>query len=359
MKRSVLDQNLSILAKNAQKHLPLFEGAVPMIKANAYGHGLIESAKVFARNQNTVALGVADLNEAIEIRNANIQKPIWIFSGVGGLSDDSISILQKFNINPILSSVEDIQKYSSASKRKRLPNFQIKFNSGMNRLGVSFNDLNKVNQLLKTTKNCNGFCTHFAQALLEESKLTQKQIEEFQIAYALLSSHSFRWVHAANSVASLSSKILKQIDFTNLIRPGIGLYGYAEKRGVVAGLKPALTLKTKVIQTRKLKRDDQVGYDGTFTAKNSLSQSVCSIGYGDGFHRKLSNQKILIGGKNIQILGRISMDMISLNLSAKLGNYVTILGEGHKQMDVLALNAQTISYEILTSITQRVERIYK
>lgn len=359
VKRSVLDNNLSILSKSAKSHLSALKGAIPMVKANAYGHGLVETARVFIQNSNTVALGVADLSEAIELRKANIRNPIWIFSGIGGLNSEIVSLLKRYQINPILSSVLDIQKYENLIQKNSLPNYQIKFNTGMNRLGVHLSDINQIRSLLKASKNFDGYCTHFAQALLEESSLTKRQIKEFKFIHSQLSGLNPKYVHAANSVTCLSKNLLKQLEFTNLIRPGIGLYGYAENKGVKLGIKPALTLKTRVIQNRILSKNESVGYDATFVCNKTMTQTVCAIGYGDGFHRTLSNKKILIKNKAIQILGRVSMDMTSFNLSAKLGDYVTILGEGHKQMDLLASNAQTISYEILTSLAPRVERIYK
>lgn len=359
MKRSVLDNNLRILSNSASTTITNFKGAIPMVKANAYGHGLAEVAKVFIRNPNTLALGVADLTEAIALRKANIRKPIWIFSGIGGLNLEIISILNKYQINPILSSVLDIQTYEKQLKNQTLPNYQIKFNTGMNRLGVHFSELYQIKSIIKKSKYFDGICTHFAQALLEESALTNQQIDEFKFVCSQFSGMNLKYVHAANSVTCLSRKLLNKLNFSNVIRPGIGLYGYAEKRGNNLGIKPALILKTRIIQNRVLKKNDSVGYDGTFKCKKTTKQSVCAIGYGDGLHRSLSNKKIIINNKAIQILGRVSMDMTSINLSAKLGDYVTILGEGHKQMDLLAKNAQTISYEILTSIAPRVERIYK
>ncbi len=359
VQRAVLVKNLDILAQNSKTSLVRFQGAIAMLKANAYGHGLVESARAFLQSKNCHALGIADFLEGIELRNSGIKKPIWIFSGQAPLTDEVISQCRKFQLTPILSNVSDIQKYSRAALRKDTPRFHIKINTGMNRLGVEMSELGEVIKVIKSSKNCEGICTHFAQALLEDSALTRKQIRNFQFAYSLFSHFNIPQIHAANSAAVLNQKLLKQIAFTNIVRPGIGLYGYADERGIRAGLKPALKLKAKVIQSRTLKKDDLVGYDGTFKAHSSTNQSVLALGYGDGFHRILSNQKILIRNKTTQILGRVSMDMLSINAFLKIGSWVTILGDGHKQMEIMANQAETISYEILTSLTSRVLRQYK
>jgi alanine racemase len=166
------------------------------------------------------------------------------------------------------------------------------------------------------------------------------------------------YIHCGNTAAALSG--LGDLGLggeRTLIRPGIGIYGYSDVPCAV--LEPALKLRARVLESRRLAAGERVGYGATFQVTRPCRQSILSIGYGDGFFRALSNAHIRVGGRDTAVLGRVSMDLTSLKASgARAGQWVTLVGEDRQQAVVMAAAAGTIVYEILTAISQRVPRFY-
>ncbi len=335
-------------------------GGVAMVKANAYGHGLLETARALSKSKQLTSFGVASLDEAVLLRAGGIKKPIWVFSRGTPMSKAAALLCKKQNLVPVLSTLEDLKIYL---KYNRSGFFHLKINTGMNRLGLDESDWGPAKKLIADHGGrFQGLCTHFAQSGVSGSKLTRIQTANFKKAYEFFKNLKPYFMHASNTCAILDKNIAKELSFCNVVRPGIGMYGYAGTAGERMGIKPALVLKAKVIRTRTLKKGDRVGYDGTFHALNSQKQAVLGIGYGDAVLRSLSNQQIEVydGKRRIKtrLLGRVSMDMISLSLKTKTGNWITLLGKNSKQGENLATAAGTITYELLTSISSRVPRIY-
>ncbi|MEW6056531.1 MAG: alanine racemase [Bdellovibrionota bacterium] len=359
-----LGYNLKQLIKASEAAHPALVGAVPMVKCNAYGHGLVAVAKKFRQNRKVVALGVATRAEAIELRESGISEPIWVFSDSAPWGDELAGLVSRYRYTPIFHSIEDLRaalapRYKSLWKRCE---FQVKFNTGMNRLGISVEDAGLVRRLVKRSKvRVAGVCSHLACADQPGNAVTRSQTSRF-IEVARNFSNDTSYIHCSGTSAILHGKHLGLGALCNVVRPGIGLYGYAGKEGRSLQLKPALKWVAQVLARRDLKASECVGYGATCRLKSSASQAIIGVGYGDGFKRILSNTKILVGrnGKRhaIDVLGRVSMDLTSLRLDLRPGSWVELLGTDIRQAEIMAKNAETIVYELLTSISQRVPRVY-
>ncbi|MBI2606069.1 MAG: alanine racemase [Deltaproteobacteria bacterium] len=366
---SRLNSNFARICANAARASDRFAGAVAMVKGNAYGHGLIEVSRALARESKLTAFGVASLDEAARLRAAGLRKPVWVFSGAGPFSENTAAICVRHGLTPVIYTTEDLRRCLRACARNPSLQFHLKFNTGMNRLGIDPADFASVLNLFgaagggaaRFRSHVKGICTHLASAD-ESPSQTSRQIEIFRALTRAC--FAVAYIHCANSATSVSSDLFGTGAFCNLIRPGIGLYGYAGAAGARLGLQPVLELRARVLQSRSLRRGDRVGYGGTYSARAGEREAVVASGYGDGLHRALSNREILIstGGKALRavsVLGRVSMDMTSLGAGLKPGSWVTLLGMNQRQGERMASEAGTIIYEILTSLTDRVARIYR
>lgn len=352
-------RNLAILVAAARERSRELVGAVPMVKCNAYGHGLPEIGRVLEAIPDVVALGVASLSEGVVLRSKKIHKPIWVFSDSGPWDESVASLAAHARLTPVFHRFEDLK--AAVRTRARLEaGFHLKFNTGMNRLGIDCAKAAEVRRWCAVRGlRPQGICTHFATAEEPSSSHSRMQLELFRGVVAEFSSLDVSHIHCANTAAILEAKRLGWGTFCNVFRPGIGLYGYGGRAGRRAGLKPVLELRARVISARRLKPGALVGYGSTFRAVEAEMQALLSIGYGDGFMRRLSNEKILVRGKKVRVLGRVSMDLTSLAIRATPGTWVRLLGESDVQGEVMASAAQTIPYELLTSISStRVPRIY-
>jgi alanine racemase len=309
-----------------------------------------------------VALGVATLGEAIGLRESGVRGPIWVFSDVSPWSDTMASLVERYAITPILHDRRDVQAALQVRYRKlwKRRSFHVKFNTGMNRLGVAMSDAGEIARgLNRAGVRPGGVCTHFASAESVGGAVTRAQTKKFAEVLGLIPLNASSHIHCANTAAILSARSLDSRAFGNVVRPGIGLYGYGGTAGGRLGLKPALTWTARVLSARKLERGAVVGYGATFRARGGERQAILAVGYGDGFRRGLSGERILIEGRETRVLGRVSMDLASLELKSHPGAWVRILGRDSRQGERLAQACGTIVYEILTGISARVPRIYE
>lgn len=365
-------QNLDILVHASKKREhSKFKGAVPMLKSNAYGHGILPVAQSLEEHENVLALGLATFYEGFVLRKAGVKKPVWIFSDGSPWSEEFTQACESYCLNPIIHSFEDLKTMLRRFPVSRINNlgFQLKFNTGMNRLGIEMSELGEVVRLLKNVKaKPTGICTHFAEAEKPSSSLTNQQLQRFGEVVQAFSEFSISHIHCANSDGILhETQTRVQPSACNVIRPGLAIYGYgAEKR-----LKPALRWGAHVLQTRKLKAGEKIGYGGTYKTKQPIQTAVLGFGYGDGMSRRLSNKEVLVlvlpkgtkKRKNLRlqwakVLGRVSMDLLTVQLECEVGDWVVVLGHSKEQATALAQRSETIVYEVLTSIGSRVERIY-
>jgi len=344
----VLAQNLAPNAKS-----------MPMVKANAYGHGMVEIANALA--DSAPAFGVACIEEALALRKANITQPILLLEGPH--SADEVGIAEQHGFWLMLENHNQLQAVLSAQLSTAITVW-IKLDTGMHRLGFQPEDATYVYQQLSSSPNVAEdivLATHFACADDLKSNFTDKQLRCFESAVDNLdgSEHS---ISLANSAAILGWPNI-QDDWQ---RPGYMLYGaspFSEPQENAKQLQQVMHFQSAVISTRFIKTGESVGYTANWTAQRNSTIATVAVGYGDGYPRHAPNgTPVLINGVKCPLVGRVSMDMITvditdLNSDVEIGADVTLWGPELLVKEV-AEHCGTIGYELLTRMPARVPRIY-
>ncbi len=342
---------------------------IPMVKANGYGHGEAWVAKALVRQPDLYGLGVATLDEGYRVRQAitmrNRKVPVIVFSGASVWSEEKGHFCAEAGLTPVISSEEDWKAFRQGGWDKKL-SYELKFNTGMNRLGIPVNLASQIArnlQNLPAEQHPAGVSSHMAMGETPDSPISRKQLEQFrwlrsELSGALPQTH----FHLANSSTIWNSKYFQLHDLTDAVRPGLSLYGIPPWEGAPArGIRPVMTLKAKVLNVLRLKQGESIGYGATFTVKeDGFYAAVLGIGYGDGLHRTLSNGGYAwLEGRAIRILGVVSMDLsvVEATSQTKVGQWVELYGD-HVDPWAQAKQAKTIPYELLTSVSPRVERSY-
>ncbi|MBC1484018.1 alanine racemase [Listeria sp. FSL L7-1485] len=344
--------------QNEQKRLPENVAVWAVVKANAYGHGIIEVAKT-AKEAGAKGFCVAILDEALALREA-------------GFKDDFILVLgatRKEDVN--LAARNDIsltifREDWLAGVDPELPlKVHLKIDSGMGRLGIREAE-EAARMEAEITQNTNlileGVYTHFATADQLETSYFEQQLAKF---HSILSGLKARptYVHTANSAASL---LQSQVGF-DAIRFGISMYGLTPsievKTSLPFKLKPALALYTEIVHVKELSPGDSVSYGATYTATEKEWVATLPIGYADGLIRHYSGFQVLLAGKKVPIIGRVCMDQIIIKLPYKFqtGTKVTIIGTDQEKTvtaDDAAEYLDTINYEVTCMLTERIPRKY-
>ncbi len=340
---------------------------IPVIKADGYGHGMIKIADTLSVYENISHFGVAHTEEAVLLKDKGIKNNILVMSCI---RSTDFEIMQQLNITPVIHSLELLEDIINFSKHKglKIP-MHLKFDTGMSRLGLKTDDVDRVVELCKKEKDnieIEGLMSHFSDSEKDE-KWTLEQNGRFGKIVDYFESHGFdiKYKHIANSGAILQ---YKQAHF-NCVRPGLALYGYTPSKNLKnrVDLKPVLDVKSQLISIHSLKKGEGISYGRTFRAKHDMVVGVVAFGYADGLFRNLSNRiDCLIKGKRCPGVGTICMDMFMCDITgvdARLSDEVVILGSSLNEeitADELADKSGTISYEILTNIAKsiRAERIY-
>lgn len=348
--------NLNAIRHNYRlaKSLSQNQGAVAIIKANAYGHGAIQVAEALTAEAD--AFGVACIEEAIELRDAGIKNPILLLEGF--FTKDELQYISRNNIWCAVHSTEQIEIIAAENLPVAI-NFWLKMDSGMHRLGINPAEFKQAFTRLSSLKQTNSIVlmSHFAASDEPEKDCTQQQIQCFNSATTGLQAP----ISLANSAAILSNSTSHQ----QWQRPGIMLYGaspFAANSAISTSLKPAMSLKTGIIATREVKTGETIGYGGTWTCEQPTKIATIAIGYADGYPRHAANgTPVLVNGKRTKIIGRVSMDMITIDIShipeANVGVEVELWGENLLASEV-APYCGTIPYTLFTGITPRVKRSY-
>jgi alanine racemase len=343
LSRAALAHNL-MLAKSYAATARLWA----VLKANAYGHGLERAARALERAEG---FAVLDFDEAVRLRAIGVKQPILMLEGFFEPAD--LALVSEHGLTAVLHNREQVEMLASISLPHPIDVY-IKVNSGMNRLGFAADGLRAAYEKIRAHRNVREvtLMTHFADADGETG--IQAQLERFN---ALT-----RGIEAPRSLAN-SAALLRYPEETrgDWARPGIMLYGcspFAERSAASLGLKPAMTLTSQIIATQKLAAGERVGYGFSYEARGPVSIGIVACGYADGYPRHApSGTPVLVNGSRTQTVGRVSMDMIALDLSsvpgAAVGTPVTLWGEG-LSADEVAAAAGTLSYELLTKVTARV-----
>ncbi|MBI4208816.1 MAG: alanine racemase [Deltaproteobacteria bacterium] len=337
-----------------------------VVKANAYGHGAIPVAKTLC-GEGAHSLGVATVEEGIELRCAGIELPILV---LGGFHSLQIPLLVESDLTPVLFDLQTTEDlYQFARKAGKKIAVHVKVDTGMGRLGILPDQAESFFQTLKKMGHFltfEGLLSHFASADGKEITYTQSQIEVFQKTLQQAQQMGLDPIpHIANSAAIL--KKLPCLD--SMVRPGILLYGYAPSSHLegVLPVEPILSWKTRVLSIREVPVGFSVSYGESFVTRRRTRLAVLPVGYADGYPRLLSNRgEVLVRGRRAPVVGRVCMDLTMVDLTeipeSQTGDEVILIGkQGQERLtaDDMARWSDTISYEVLCGIGRRVPRRYR
>lgn len=363
IKTATATVSLAALRHNLQrvKQLAPQSQILAIVKANAYGHGMSEVASAVTGQAD--GYGVARLGEALALRAQGIRKPILLLEGFFNPQD--IALLAEYDLQTVVHSEYQLAALESAVLPADLSDQKIKvwikIDSGMHRLGVACEQVEAFYQRLNACANVQpqiNFVSHFSRA--EELKCGYSEIQLQRFQQACADKGGERSLAASNGI------LYWQQSHFDWVRPGIILYGISPNDAVLAteyGLQPAMTLSSSLIAVRELARGEPVGYGGKWISQQATKIGVIALGYGDGYPRDLPpNTPVLINGKRVPIVGKVSMDMITVDLGADSGAQVgdeVIFWGSDPQGNVLpieevAQHIGVISYELVTKITPRV-----
>lgn len=323
---------------------------IAVLKANAYGHGLLPVAHALARAD---AYAVARIEEALVLRANGFTKPILVLGGF--FSAEALPLLATHDLQTTIHTREQLALLEQAHLPAPIKVW-LKLDTGMNRLGLRAEELPAFIERLTRCKNVVqpfNLMTHFSQSDEQDGPATQLQIAEFN----RLTAHLPGERAMANSAGILAWPDSR----SDWIRPGLMLYGASPFGGQLASdhdLRPVMTLKSQLIATRACKQGENVGYGGHWMAHHDTTLGVIAVGYGDGYPRMApEGTPVLVNGRRVPIVGRVSMDMITVDLGPgacdKSGDEVTLWGEG-LPVEQVAEKIGTIPYELLTRLTARV-----
>ena len=332
-----------------------------VVKANAYGHGLDWAARTL---RDVDAFATLEIDSAIRLRTKGVTQPILMLEGFFGA--DELAIFARHHLTPVVHNLEQIKAIADTELETPLDVF-LKFNTGMNRLGLQGGLSGFAVNTAATHRNIGAvtFMTHFATADGKQGIAAQlKRFEEIIKAAKLV----FTQKQFTQSLANSAALLRYPETHRNWVRPGIMLYGSSPFDGKSAadfGLKPVMTLRSEIIATQTLAIGDTVGYGATYTAQKKMRIGIVACGYADGYPRhapgnNIEGTPVLVSGAHTRTIGRVSMDMLAVDLTdiphAHLGAPVTLWGEG-LPADEVAKAAGTISYELFCGVTARVPMV--
>ena len=372
--RTWAEVSLSALGKNfhaVQAHVGEGVTICAVVKADGYGHGAVECALALEA-EGAPWLGVTDAAEGRALRSAGIYTRILLMTGIWKGEEDGIV---SHNLTPTVWETWHVERMEKAAKKQQvnLP-VHLKVDTGMNRLGATVEALPQLCVKLAACQHLHleGVSTHFASAEVLDAEDAPRQTKVFEEALAVLAAHGLNppLVHMGNSAAVSA----RPDTWKTMVRPGILLYGYSLPvvRGgqVVAEQKlpltPVLTWKTRVLTVKDVAAGQAVGYMGSYITKERSRIAVLPVGYADGYPRLLSNRaRVIVRGEYAPVVGRVSMDLTTVDVGhipgVAVGDEVILIGANNgKSVDAveLAQLGETVPYEILCGISQRVPRVY-
>lgn len=360
---TVLEINLGAISHNLnfyKSKLKPTTKVMVMVKAFGYGNGSYEIAKLLAHHQVSY-LGVAFADEGVELRKAGIKIPIVVMNP----ENSAFSTMIAYNLEPEIYNIEELNAFLQIAENQNLYNYPIhlKLNTGMNRLGFVEKDFNVLINLLKQTNlvDVASIFSHLATSdMPEERDFTLKQIETFQkwSAYltAQLNIHPILHILNTSGIYNFGEH---QMD---MVRVGIGLYGVGNDTTEDAQLQNVATLKTVVLQINDVEKAATVGYGRRFKAARKSRIATIAIGYADGIRRSYGNGKgfVLVNNQKAFIAGTVCMDMLMIDVTdidVNVGDEVIVFGNDLRITEIAKI-WDTIPYEVMTSISQRVKRIF-
>ncbi|MBI5399757.1 alanine racemase [Candidatus Saganbacteria bacterium] len=332
-----------------------------VVKANAYGHGAAAVARA-AVEAGADYLSVANIREALELRESGVVSPILILTeSPTSVVDDIV----QYDLTQTIYSFSEAQALSDeAQKRRKRARVHVKVDTGMGRVGVQPSEaaafIAKISSL--PALELEGVFTHFAKAEETADNYTEQQLQKFSQVTAKVPQIPIK--HAANSAGVL----FHPNSHLDMVRVGLmlyGLYPQGNSRRLLA-LQPALAFKSRITYLKRVPAGTPLSYSSTYVTPTETKIATIPVGYADGFSRRLSNQgQVIIRGRRCKVVGRVTMDLTLVDvggINAEVGDPVILIGEQDGQLisaDEIAALEETISYEVICSIGKRVPRVYK
>jgi len=347
LRREALAHNLARV-----RALAPASSVMAVLKANAYGHGLMFSAGALPAAD---AYGVLDIRDAIELREADFDKPICLLEGL--FADDDPALLVRYGLQTVVHSDWQLRQLEQWDGEGVIEVW-LKVETGMKRLGFEPGAVAAVYHRLEAMRGVRvrAIMSHLANADDTSDAMTTRQLAVLH--------DSLPKAACALSLANSAAVCGWPQTHMDWVRPGIMLYGSSPLQGTEArelDLQPVMTLQSEVIACRMLQRGDAVGYGGTWTAPEPMRIGIIACGYGDGYPRHAPNgTPVHVEGRVVPLVGRVSMDMIAVDLrghdEAGVGSVAEMWGR-NLPVDEVARHAATISYELMCGITARVRRV--
>nr|WP_281347190.1 alanine racemase [Thermosulfurimonas marina] len=347
--------------------LPPETALLPVVKSEAYGHGLVEVARVLAQ-EGVYGFGISEPEEAFRLRRAGLALPILLLSG---FERHWLPEIVQLRLIPAVASVKMLEAVADFTRKKALSlEIHLKLETGMHRLGIAPQEVPRALEILKANPQLQvtGLMTHLAAAENPEDPLTREQIALFEeLKRKILSQglSGIRFFHLANS----GGIIFLRGAGGNLVRPGLSLYGaYPSFRArAYVKLKPVMTLKARVLEVKEVPAGGAVGYGPLYRARKRERLALVPVGYDDGYPRALSNKGFaVLRGQRVPLRGAVSMRTLALGVSGleppvNPGEEVLLLGGPKEEVpaDELAQLAGTISYELFCRLGKSLERRYR
>lgn len=333
---------------------------LPVIKANAYGHGAVTIARELLKRRDVAALCVGSVGEALELRREGIKSRIIVLDGV---FREQARDVARYGLEAVVSSVAEARALASAAGRERI-GVHFKINTGMTRLGANGDKALGAYKKIAGMKKIYpaGLMTHLAEANKKRGA-TSRQVSQFEQALSAIRGSGFELppIHAANTAAIFLHPKARY----DAARPGLGVYGVQEFSGADVGLLPILSWRARIIMARDVAKNTPVSYGAIWVSPGRRRVAVAYAGYADGFSRRMSNKAVAVfKGKKIRQVGAICMDNCLFDVTgtdAKAGDTITLIGDdGGRSIRAndLARWSGTISYEILCGIGRRAPRVY-
>jgi alanine racemase len=346
--------------------VPREVAVLAVVKADGYGHGVRVVARVF-ETAGAEWFGVATLQEAVELREAGVRKPILLLTGAAGAD---VPTLREHRLSTAILHRDMARELAAAwggaaAGSSRL-GVHLKIDTGMGRIGVSPGELPALLDELQRTQafDVEGVFSHFANADRVDQEYSEYQLRLFREALATLAAHGLRprWIHIANSAATMT----RADAHFSMVRPGIMLYGVPPSAELACGgLRPAMRLVSHVVQLKSVPSEFPVSYGQSFVTRRPSLIATVPIGYADGYSRALSNRAaVLVRGRRAPVIGAVCMDLTMIDVTdvagVQLGDEVVLWGkQGEADISVAEVAAWqgTISYEVLTRLGKRVPRV--
>ena len=323
-----------------------------VVKANGYGHGLAWVARTLS---DADAFGVSSVEEGVQLREAGIAQPICLLEGF--FTPDELPLLARHRLEPAIHCDSQVKLLARAAPTPRL-SVWLKIDTGMHRLGFAPEAAAEAFRQLRGSPAVAEVrvMSHFARADQPEDASTQSQIDSFMM--------QIRNLRVESSLANSAGIMGWPSSHLDWVRPGIMLYGVAPlagKSAVALDLKPVMTLQTALIAVHQRRQGEAIGYGGDWRCPQDMPVGVATIGYGDGYPRHAHpGTPVLVNGQRVPLAGRVSMDMITLDLrtqpQARVGDPVVLWGRG-LPVEEVADSAGTIAYELLCRVAERIPRV--